>query len=131
MLQRGCTLNEKRQVLEDTLSYVNIIRTNCGSDKIRQLPAGVQWSSYDCVIARALVEIDESVNVFQDSINTTDLEFAKIIARSFGYSSDVIALNTADEQKRFVVPLPTEVRIFVENFDEGAYPRLVSSSAQF
>jgi len=131
MLQGSCTLNEKRQVLEETLSYVNTIRTSSGSEKLSQLPAGVQWSSYDCVIARALYEVDKSVNVFQDSINTTDREFAKIIAHSFGYSNDVIALNTGDEIKRFAVPLPTEVKIFVENFDEGSYPKLVSEPAQF
>ena len=123
MLPRGCTLYEQ----EATLRYVNRIRKSCGTNSLDNLPKGCQRSSSDCVIARALHELDDKVLVFQDGIYSDNLIFAKIVAENFGYTQDSIGLDVEDGVKRFVVPMPKILSSFVENFDDGAYPELVVS----
>lgn len=127
MHQGGWTLNEKRTAQRATLYYVNRIRNACGNSELKQLPAGIMQRSSDCAIARSLVEIDNSVNVFQTNITTMDREFAKIIAREFGYDPEVIRLNNSDGIKKFEVPLPRTMAMFVDYFDQGNYPKLVEA----
>ena len=110
---------------EATLRYVNRIRKSCGTNTLDNLPKGSQRSSSDCVIARALHELDDNILVFQDGIYSEDLIFAKIVAANFGYTQDAVGLDTSDGVKRFVVPMPKILASFVENFDDGAYPELV------
>lgn len=110
---------------QQTLKYVNRIRAACGSSKLDNLPAGNIRSSSDCVIARALHEINQSVLVFQEVIQVDDLTFAKIIAEEFGYTSACIGLDNHEEIKMYCVPLPKVMSAFVEQFDEELYPELV------
>lgn len=117
------TLYEKKA----TLRYVNRIRAACGVTELDSLPSGTQRSSSDCVIARALCEASQGVLVFQEGIYSDDLAFAKIIAEEFGYLHDCIGLDSSDDIKKYVVPIPKIMSAFVENFDEGLYPELVTS----
>ena len=109
-----------------TLERVNRLRKSAGHQPLSTLPSGDQRTPGNCVVARALHDIDPTVMVFSEGIFTDNKEFAKVIANSFGYNYElVIAKNGASYQ--FGVPVPLPMASFIENFDEGLYPELVLS----
>lgn len=111
-----------------TLGYVNRIRNVYGHNPLSKLPSGTIRSSTDCVIARALFEVEESVAVFQEVICTEDLTFAKIVAEEFGFTIDSIGFSREDGIRMYNVPLPKLMSTFVENFDEGLYLELIDAT---
>jgi len=109
-----------------TLERVNRLRESAGYQPLSTLPSGEQRSPGNCVVARALHDIDPSVLIFSEGIFTDNRVFAKIIAKSFDYNYELtIWKHTTSYQ--YGVPVPVPMSSFVNNFDEGLYPELVLS----
>lgn len=109
-----------------TLERVNRLRESAGHQPLSTLPSGEQRSPGNCVVARALHDIDPSVMIFSEGIFTDNRVFAKIIAKSFDYNYELtIWKHTTSYQ--YGVPVPVPMSSFVNNFDEGLYPELVLS----
>lgn len=87
-------------------------------------------SSSDCVIARALHDVEETVSVFHEALCTEDLTFAKIVAEEFGFTSDSIGFEREDGIRMYNVPLPRQMALFVENFDAGTYEDLIDEEVK-
>lgn len=109
-----------------TLERVNRLRRSAGYQPLDGLPSGDQRTPGNCVVARALHDIDPTVVVFSEGIFTDNKEFARIIANSFGHNYELdIVMN--DTRYQFGVAVPLPMASFIENFDEGLYPELVLS----
>ena len=119
----GGIMNEE----QFTLERLNRLRKSAGHQLLSTLPAGEQRTPGNCVIARALQDIDPTVVVFSEGIFTDNKEFARIIANSFGHNYELdIVMN--DTRYQFGVAVPLPMASFIENFDEGLYPELVLSN---
>jgi hypothetical protein len=105
------------------LDTINGIRLYFGAEALSKLPSGSRRSSTECVVAKALIDIEPSINVFKEGIFSTNRKFSEALASKLNYKYDIITWKHPAEY-RFGVPTPEAMRNFIENFDEGLYPEL-------
>jgi len=105
------------------LDTINGIRLSLGAEALHKLPAGNRRSSTGCVVAKALSDIEPSINVYKEGIFSTNRQFSEALASRLNYKYDLITWKHPTDY-RFGVPTPLQMRSFIENFDEGLYPEL-------
>lgn len=105
----------------DLLWHINAIRQCYGVEPINRLPQAHRNVAQDCVIARALRDIDDQVMVYNNQILTTDEVFAQIIAVEFG-------TKMVHADGRPAARLPQRVRNWITEFDRGVKPHLIDST---
>jgi hypothetical protein len=103
---------------QSVLDKINLIRNEFALNSLDNLPKGRKQASNSCPLAKALLEIDDSVEVQPDNIqfyNISVLDGSKI-CKAIGIDFDCDNYN--------IIPLPKDMENFVDLFDSGRFPEL-------
>lgn len=103
-------------IRDKTLAYVNTARNAMGMDTLEDLPKGKLGNAQQCVIARALPDV-QGVGTH---IVFKNKETAAVVAQTWA-----APVHFAGDKSQAVVTLPHVLRWFVNCFDNGHYPDLV------
>jgi len=109
-----------------TLELVNMIRDLSGHEALSELPKGSVRDSSNCSVANALKDIEPEVLVYKEGIFSCNADFIRLVAKAFGYRHDLIIWKQPGVY-RYGVPAPMPMGYFIQDFDKGCYPELVSA----
>ena len=109
-----------------TLELVNMIRDLSEHQALNELPKGSIRDANNCSVANALKDIDPEVFVYKEGIFSKNISFIRLVAKAFGHKHGLIRWEMPGVI-RYGVPVPMPMGYFIDDFDKGCYPELVSA----